>query len=344
VIHIIAWSIILSVPFFFTGRETQELTFLSYVRKEVVPISLMIVFYVNYLFLIDEYLFTKHTGRFILYNAVIIIVLLISVHYIFRLLPPPEMGHRPPPRMGYRDFKEEIAFFSYNLAIYMLVTGLSVAIKMTAQWYKTQQENTEISQERIKAEIQNLKSQLNPHFLFNTLNNIYSLIAISQERAQGAVLDLSKLLRYVLYESSQPLVPLEKEVEFIKNYVELMKIRLSKNVELKTDINIKDKNLMIAPLLFISPIENAFKHGVSNNTSSFINIVISQSDNKLVCLIQNSYFPKRDESDKSGSGIGLQNLQRRLALLYNGHYTFESKLKGDSYESFLMLELKPNED
>ena len=121
-----------------------------------------------------------------------------------------------------------------------------------------------------EAELQNLKSQLNPHFLFNTLNNIYSLIAFSPEKAQEAVHDLSRLLRYVLYESSQPFVSLEKDFDFLRNYVELMRIRLPKHVELKTNIVASSPGTLIAPLLFISLVENAFKHGVSNNKPSFI--------------------------------------------------------------------------
>ena len=186
--------------------------------------------------------------------------------------------------------------------------------------------------------MQNLKSQLNPHFLFNTLNNIYSLIAFSPEKAQEAVHDLSRLLRYVLYDSSQPMVPLEKELDFIRNYVELMRIRLPEHVKLTTDISSATSETQVAPLLFISLIENAFKHGVSHNKPSFIDLKIHQEGTRIVCSIRNSDFPKDNGQDKSGSGIGLQNLSRRLELLYPSHHIFTYGQKGDEYVCLLELQ------
>ena len=168
-----------------------------------------------------------------------------------------------------------------NAVIYSFVAGLSVAIKMTDGWYRVAAIQRELEKERAEAELQNLKSQLNPHFLFNTLNNIYSLIAFSPEKAQEAVHDLSRLLRYVLYESSQPFVSLEKDFDFLRNYVELMRIRLPKHVELKTNIVASSPGTLIAPLLFISLVENAFKHGVSNNKPSFIHLDIHQEGAEL---------------------------------------------------------------
>ena len=187
------------------------------------------------------------------------------------------------------------------------------------------------------------ESQLNPHFLFNTLNNIYSLIAFSPEKAQEAVHDLSRLLRYVLYESSQPFVPLEKDFDFLRNYVELMRIRLPKHVELKTNIVASSPGTLIAPLLFISLVENAFKHGVSNNKPSFIHLDIHQEGAEVVCTIVNSYFPKSPDQDKSGSGIGLVNLEKRLGLLYSGHFSFQCGREGDNYSSYLSITINETE-
>jgi len=176
-----------------------------------------------------------------------------------------------------------------------------------------------LEKQRTEAELQNLKNQLNPHFLFNTLNNIYSLIAINGEQAQGAVHELSRLLRYMLYDSAQPLVPLGKDIDFVRNYVELMRIRMPEHVDLKTDIQIEQPEALIAPLLFIAPIENAFKHGISSSQPSFIHITITATDKEIKCVIRNSCFPK-DKKDQSGSGIGLDNLKKRLNLLYADTY------------------------
>lgn len=220
-IHIAAWAILFGLPFFFTGRESQTVTVLSYVRSMIVPLSFMLVFYANYFVLIDHFLFAKRPWKFLLCNVVLIAASMGAVHLMFELLPHPEWEHPRPER----EWQETVGFFMVNAMLYMLVAGLSVAIKMTGSWYQMESSRRELEKSRAEAELQNLKSQLNPHFLFNTLNNIYSLIAFSPERAQEAVHDLSRLLRYVLYDSSQPMVPLEKELDFIRNYVELMRIR-----------------------------------------------------------------------------------------------------------------------
>lgn len=162
----------------------------------------------------------------------------------------------------------------------------------------------ELEKSRAEAELQNLKSQLNPHFLFNTLNNIYSLIAFSPERAQEAVHDLSRLLRYVLYDSSQPMVPLEKELDFIRNYVELMRIRLPEHVKLTTDISAATPETQVAPLLFISLIENAFKHGVSHNKPSFIDLKIHQEGTRIVCSIRTATSRKTTDRTRAAPALG----------------------------------------
>lgn len=336
-IHIVAWGILFGLPFFFTGRESQTVTVISYVRSVIVPLSFMLVFYANYVLLIDHFLFTKHTWKFFLSNIVLIAAAMGGVHLMFELLPHPEWTHPRPEK----ELQEVIGFFIVNAMLYLLVAGLSVAIKMTGSWYQTETARRELEKSRAEAELQNLKSQLNPHFLFNTLNNIYSLIAFSPERAQEAVHDLSRLLRYVLYESSQPVVPLEKELDFIRNYVELMRIRLPEHARLTTTISSVNPATPVAPLLFISLIENAFKHGVSNNKPSFIDLDIHQEGERIICSIRNSYFPKDTDQDKSGSGIGLQNLRRRLELLYPNRHIFSCKAEGDNYHSLLELQASP---
>lgn len=336
IIHIAAWGILFGLPFFFTGRESQELTVISYLRSVIVPLSFMMVFYVNYFLLINRYLFSRHGWKFFLGNVLLIAFAMLAVHLLMQLLPPPEI-HRP--HRPERELQEIIGFFLVNAMLYALVAGLSVAIKMTSGWYQVESMRRELEKSRAEAELQNLKSQLNPHFLFNTLNNIYSLIAFSPERAQEAVHDLSRLLRYVLYDSSQPHVLLESELDFIRNYVELMRFRLPEHVELKTEISAAKPDAMIAPLLFISLIENAFKHGVSNSQPSFIHLDIHQNGDLVVCFLKNSYFPKNAEQDKSGSGIGIKNLRKRLELIYPNKHIFSCGVDGDSYHSMLEIQI-----
>ena len=314
----------------------EEVTTERYVRFILVPLSFMVLFYLNYLLLIPRYLFVQKMGKFLLVNTALIILTMIAVHALMQLLPPPEMEMPPRPAP---DATEVTFFLLRNAMMYALVAGLSVAIRITARWYEQESTRKELERVRVEAELKNLKSQLNPHFLFNTLNNIYTLILLSPDRAQCAVHDLSKLLRYVLYESNLPTVAIEKEMDFVRNYVELMRIRLPESTDLKIAIDVQEAGLPIAPLLFISLIENAFKHGVSHSGASYIWINLQESKGSVRCDIENSYFPK-DSADRSGSGIGLTNLRKRLELIYPGKYTFSAQREGASYHVKLNLQIK----
>lgn len=334
-IHIIPWGILLGFPFLMAGRDASEAVPLHrYLSFLTMFASFIVMFYVNYLFLINRFLFNKQTVKYLLSNLLLIVVLIAIVHFIQEQIPLPI--DRPPHKFD-PHWTQVLGFFLALSSVYVLVGALSVAFKMTSSWYMAEAERKDLEQSRSEAELQNLKSQLNPHFLFNTLNNIYSLIAFSPEKAQKVVHDLSRLLRYVMYESSQPFVLLEKDLDFVRNYVELMHIRLPEYVELKTEIDTAVPGTMIAPLLFISLIENAFKHGVSNNKPSFIHIKIYQEKNQVTCLILNSDYHKDVEQDKSGSGIGLINLQKRLSLLYPEQYLYEYGHKDGNYRSYLSI-------
>ena len=196
----------------------------------------------------------------------------------------------------------------------IFTVGLSVAIRMSLRWSATELERREAVKSRTEAELKNLRNQLNPHFLLNTLNNIYALTAFDTEKAQQAIQELSKLLRYVLYDNQETFVPLTKEVEFIQNYIELMRIRVSSAVKINTNFQIRpDSQSPVAPLLFISLIENAFKHGISPTEPSFIDITLTEKDDEIHCVIRNSNYPK-NAMDKSGSGIGLEQVRKRLCV------------------------------
>ena len=339
-IHILAWTIVFLFPLLFIERveSMRRIHDFSLMRFYIQPISIAIVFYINYLWLIDRVLFRKKPVQFILYNLLLIVVANVVIYLVHHMLLPNEFiprhpGPGPrPPRPVFVQWQDSITL--------ALMVGLSVAIKMTQKWIVTEKERKQLEQERTEAELKNLKNQLNPHFLFNTLNNIYSLIAISPDRAQSAVLELSKMLRYVLYENAQAYVPMEKELEFNHNYIELMRLRLARHVKVEVDMpRGLCRGYQIAPLLFITLIENAFKHGTSATEPSFVTIVMREpSPGVIECRIENSCFPK-DENDKSGSGIGLKNLSRQLELLYPGKYTLHAESDARVYRSSLTIDL-----
>ena len=332
-IHAIVWIVLFIFPFLFRGRDAGTVSLHDYLNFSIMLVGALAIFYLNYSYLVKRYLFTRQLWRYLLSNLLLFAIVISLTHLLLNLIPPPDFI--PPGRIRRAPFHTIILFDGIK---HIFLAGLSVALKATSSWYQMDTERKELEKQRSEAELQNLKNQLNPHFLFNTLNNIYSLIAINGEQAQEAIHELSRLLRYMLYDSAQALAPLGKDIDFVRTYVELMRIRMSENVDLKTEIRIEQPDVMIAPLLFISPVENAFKHGVSNSRSSFVHIDIVATGKQIKCLILNSYFPK-DKQDKSGSGIGLSNLKKRLDLLYPGNYELTFGQKDETYSFFLEINL-----
>ena len=333
-------SIVCSVIFFqflFRGRGLETFNLHDWLRILVLMAGALAVFYANYLYLVKRFLFTRQILIYLFINLLLFAVVIVVSQLFNNLIPTPEVAYPRHVRAG-------AVYFSilFEIVKYVYLTALSVALKATSSWYKMDTERKELEKQRSEAELQNLKNQLNPHFLFNTLNNIYSLIAINGEQAQNAVHELSRLLRYMLYESAQTFVPVGKDIEFVQNYVKLMQIRMPSHVELKTEIRVEQPDVLIAPLLFISPVENAFKHGVSSSKPSFIHIEIIATGKQIKCLIRNSFFPK-DKHDKSGSGIGLVNLRKRLDLLYPGNYELTCKQTVETYSCELSIYLSENQ-
>lgn len=252
-IHIAIWAVILAMPFFSPQPGRALHGGLDYSRFLPVTISFVIVFYTNYLFLIKHFLSNKRFGAFLFWNMLLITKVSIGVHLFFRYLISPDIA------TPHHSTLDTISFTFRNTVIYMAIVGIAVAVKMTTEWYNNEAQRKEIEKNQAEAELANLKNQVNPHFLFNTLNNIYSLIQIDPAQAQEAVHDLSGMLRYVLYESQKDTVPLAKECEFLNEYVKLMGARLTSGVKLEVSLPSSLSNRQIAPLLFIPLVENAFK-------------------------------------------------------------------------------------
>jgi sensor histidine kinase YesM len=331
IIQVAIWIVIFAMPFY-SPRPGHSLNGgVDYTHFLPVLLSFMLVFYVNYFYLIKKFIFTKKFGWFAITNILLILIsdlLVKGAYHLFFPMPTPHARPRP--------VIDAISFTARNFVIYLAIVGIAIAVKMTMEWYKNEAAKRKIEQGKAEAELQNLKSQINPHFLFNTLNNIYSLIQIDQGKAQEAVHELSGLMRYVLYDSSQDKVPLSKEITFLKDYIKLMSLRLSPNVKLTVYMPDSGSDRKIAPLLFIPLVENAFKHGVSDSEPSFIDISITEENEYVVCKIINSNFPKTD-ADRSGSGIGIGNLQKRLDMLYPGKYSFEHGVVQTTYQSVLKI-------
>lgn len=337
-VHFLLWGVILVLPYFFA--DTRSLfQWRLFVHSLPNTLGLLLVFYLNYFVLIDRFLFKGKTKEFILYNLLLIIAVAALIHYgyeAYRFFYPDTR-----PRRVRRRTPSPWLFIIRNATSFLLISALSVALKTGNRLHKAENERKELEKAKSEAELQNLKNQINPHFLLNTLNNIYALVEFNPPKAQTAIMELSKLLRHLLYDNSQTYVSLLQEVNFIYNYIELMRLRFSDNVKVDTQIDVSETSTtMISPLIFISLIENAFKHGVSADKKSFVDISVREIPNQKVEFVsKNSYFPK-STSDKSGSGIGLSLVKKRLDLLYPDKYVWNTEIKDEVYSTRLIIDTK----
>lgn len=335
-LHLLVWLTLFSLPYLLSYNQDQEL---DRVKAHFwIPLFFSaIIFYFNYFVLIDHFLFPKKTLLFIAVNIALIGLFLFLKEYIednyFQDILKKRLANTertaPPFKMA----------MYIQLLSYLAPLFFSVALKSTKRWAKTEAERKEAANFKLKSELQHLHYQLQPHFFFNSLNNIYSLVDISPDQAKSSIHSLSKLMRYMLYETNLEVVPLSKEIDFLKKYIDLMKLRVSDKTSVSYSFPIKETGIQIAPLLFISLIENAFKHGVSATKPSTIDINMTCDDNTVLFSVENHNFPKKTE-DKSGSGIGLQNLDKRLELLYSDKFNFKTILKDDRF--LVTLEVKTN--
>lgn len=358
IVHLLIWLVILSSPLLLIHNPDREFSWEAYSKFLSITSLLIVLFYVNYFFLIDRFVFKRHLWKYIIFNL-FFIMLLIGSEYTYRLYSDnscreesvaKEETLREDVKSFYLDLKERISENQPNLGVLLakailmsLVVGLSLAIKMTGKWYKDEIKLKDFERDMTQAELKNLKNQLNPHFFFNTLNNIYSLVSIDPAKAQEAIHSLSGLMRYVLYENNDNMIPLEKELAFIKRYVELMSLRLSpENAEVRLTIPEDVEGVEIAPLLFVNLIENAFKHGISGGSKAMIDILFSIEligfKKSLICCVENSNYAKSD-SDMSGSGVGLDNMKKRLDIIYPSRYSFTTYSDEKIYRANLVVEL-----
>ncbi len=248
--------------------------------------------------------------------------------------PPPEDRQRPEP------FRKRLPWGINFISLYslLLIYTVSISVKLVQRWQEDERRKSEIEKEKIATELNFLKQQINPHFLFNSLNSIYSLSISKSEKVTNSILKLSSLLRYMLYDSDNKPVSLKDELSTITDYIELQKLRLTEKVSLKYKIIGDPEQFRIEPFILIPLIENAFKYGVDSVNESFINIMVTIYHNKLDLVIKNKIVLKTIENKKSESGIGLKNIQRRLDLLYSGDYNFVAEAKDDVF--LVHLEIK----
>ena len=335
-LHIVFWAFMFLSPMQY--MRGTGMTMLQYLMNCMPSLLLMVVFYANYKWLTYRYFVEGKHRYYTIINFIMIVSFAVFLHYWMdftrELFQPIGRGSRTP------DALDDFLSFVRDCANFCIFATAATCIALAQQWYWADKALRNAEAARVAAELGNLRSQINPHFLLNTLNNIYALTAIDHTRAQSAIQQLSNMLRHMLYDNQEQLVSLADEVQFIENYINLMKIRLPQTVDVKFEKDLENPNTKVAPLLFISLVENAFKHGISSTEPSFIHMSMTQKGNSLCVIIENSNFPK-SEKDRSGHGIGLQQVQRRLDLAYYERYEWTKGVSDDGtvYSSTIKITL-----
>ncbi|MBN2598526.1 histidine kinase [Labilibaculum sp.] len=325
-LHVIAWIIIISIPFYlnsaFDSSDRHHL-YQFYVHT----LSAGFIFYVSYLWLIPSFFLQDRKVSYLVILSGLILGTYFLTSYINDTILFDSVQNakfqevmkkltednniRPPMK----------AFGIYNhILVSFLISGFAMGLGVMKKLKQNEEKQKELEKEKLNSELAFLKNQVSPHFFFNTLNNIYSLIGIDGSTAQESVLKLSKLMRYLLYESEHGETLMSHEIDFMSNYIDLMKLRLSSRVELQIEFPKDYTDFSIPPLLFVPFVENAFKHGLSYRDRSFITIGMEIEDDQIHFYCENSVGQRGRVDDLQYSGIGLENVKKRLNLLFPDQY------------------------
>ncbi len=342
--HLLFWGGYLSLSVFvFSGREEINRALLI---GSVLIVPQVIIAYINMELLIPKFFIKKQYLKYIGLVLLCFIGFYLFYEYvlpeIFKLIgPPQEMPRNPPqsePGHGPKEFSLPFRrmriyyIFTQMLAIYFL----STAFKTSQIALRREKEAADLKGENLNSELKFLRSQINPHFLFNALNNIYSLSIIKSEKTPDNILKLSDMLRYIIYDCNADRVPLEKEINYILNYIDLQKLKDDEMDNIEVDFENADPKCMIAPMIFIPFIENSFKHSkIEDIEHGWIKIKLENTNSHLSFSIRNSLANEEYTKDKVG-GVGLENVKRRLELLYPNKH----KLQIESHDHTFAVDLE----
>lgn len=328
IIHVILWLAWFFLPYLFS--DTAEDGFEHLIKNSAWLLLLVGLYYLNTTILIPRYFLQGKIWKYIfIWIGFIILTAFLNVLW-GNLLDSHGWITR------HHSFSKRLY---YPVVPCIMVFALSTAIRISNEWFKNEKQIKEMENQKLAAELAFLKSQVNPHFLFNILNNICSLARKKSDDTENALIKLSRIMRYMLYESKDEKVGLEKEVEYLNSYIELQKLRVSENVVIHFTITGDPESLMIEPMLLIPFVENAFKHGVSYLDTSIINISLVVDHKALDFKVDNTIAANRDTSLPSDSGIGLKNVVRRLELLYPERHTLNVNDNGLVYKIDLHIAL-----
>jgi two-component system LytT family sensor kinase len=298
------------------------------------------IFYLNLLYIIPHLLYKNKTGRFLLVLLGILIAMVFIGHQVDSLLDVPVVMEKvfrsQNARVSYKNSPiPDMSLILFTLAV--LGVSIIVAVGKKVQDDKLKDQN--LQNEKISSELSFLKAQINPHFFFNILHTIYALTDTDNQKAKESIYTLSHMMRYMLYETKNDLTTLEKELSFVEDYIKLMQLRISKDVDVIFDKQPNLKNVEVAPMLVLPFVENAFKHGISSVYPSYIYVGVYQMGDTLLIEVRNSVFDEKAENMEESNGIGLANTQRRLNLIYPDRHHLKVENNKTTREFTVILKL-----
>ncbi len=237
--------------------------------------------------------------------------------------------HRPPFIFGQHDLLASLML--------LFILGMNIGVKLYFKQRQDERRFIELERENLHQHLEYLRYQINPHFLMNTLNNIHALVDIDSERAKETIVELSKIMRYALYEGNQQMVPLAHDIAFLRSYIQLMQLRYTNKVKISFHVAIELPDCNIPPMIFITFVENAFKHGVSYQQESFIDIAVRAENSYIVFECKNSIAPQNPSDHPKEGGVGLQNVKRRMELIYGSRYSLNIDNQNNLYNILLKI-------
>jgi len=328
-------SVIFAVTAFYVASNHQLVLNSELLLQALIPnIGFALAVYINLYVLVPRLLKQKN---YIFYTFWLVILLSVSSLIIQTFL---VYGLKT------KSFTDQFAsMFSSHFFTTAFYVGITSLFKFVKDWIQLQEMRlrySQIEREKLEAELNTLKSQLNPHFLFNCLNNVYSLALTNSPKTPEIILKLSDLMRHVLYESRENFIPVKKELDFLSNFIELQKIRLNNKIDIDYSISGIIPDLKVIPLIFEPFIDNAFKHGLKNPASSpYIHIAISFHEKTMRSTIRNNYKQASTPYSNQSSGIGLKNIEKRLEYLYpKTDYRYEVVKTPETFTILLEVQLK----
>jgi two-component system LytT family sensor kinase len=340
-LHLLVWMLFAFILLFYQPLTWNiALPYQFWIKQSGVLLMLVVVFYINSNILVPQLLMKNNNLGFMLIILAITIAAGPLINILDESLHLPQLMERAFNAVGVvRPPRRRDRFDIFLVMMTLMIVGISTSVTLIQKWQADKQLREALEKERIGSELSFLKAQINPHFFFNTLNNIYALTHVDVENSRRALHKLSRMMRYLLYDTQAGITPLSKEVSFIVDYLELMKLRLNDTTKVSFEGPLLNQDIQIAPMLFLPYIENAFKHGVSAVERSVIAIELSLEDKVLEMKVTNTIFNENADIVDSYGGIGLSNTKRRLDLLYPGKHTFSAHKTEESNEFVVHLTL-----